>query len=377
MRLKSLVLISILVLPSYLSAQSISGGTVVGTVRDPSQMLVPGAQAELSNPVSGYKQTVTADATGVFRFNNVPPNMYDIVITAPGFSNLTEPLEVRGSVPVSITYTLKMGQVSTTLDVTANNSLIDTDPVAHTDADSSAFMKLPRFDPASGLSSIINNSTGGTASDANGFFHPLGDHAQVSFVVDGQPISDQQSKVFSTQLPANAVQSMELITGAPEAQYGDKSSLVVNAVTKSGLGAQRPFGSFETGWGSFGTYTESGTFGMGSAKFGDFLAVNAVRTGHFLDTPEFLPIHDIGNNESIFDRIDYMLSPRDSLHLNLFMARNWFQVPNSYDQLSQDQKQRVMTWNVAPGYQHTFGSTTLLTVNPFVRRDQVNYYCEP
>ena len=372
--MKSLVLISILALPSLLSAQSISGGTVVGTVRDPSQMLVPGAQAELSNPVSGYKQTVTADATGVFRFNNVPPNMYDIVITAPGFSNLAEPLEVRGSVPVSITYTLKMGQVSTTLDVTANNSLIDTDPVAHTDADSSAFMKLPRFDPASGLSSIINNSTGGTASDANGFFHPLGDHAQVSFVVDGQPISDQQSKVFSTQLPANAVQSMELITGAPEAQYGDKSSLVVNAVTKSGLGAQRPFGSFETGWGSFGTYTESGTFGMGTAKFGDFLAVNAVRTGHFLDTPEFLPIHDIGNNESVFDRIDYMLSPRDSLHLNLFLARNWFQVPNSYDQLSQDQKQRVLTWNIAPGYQHTFGSATLLTINPFVRRDQVNYY---
>jgi len=153
--MKSLVLISILVLPSFLSAQSISGGTVVGTVRDPSQMLVPGAQAELSNPVSGYKQTVTADATGVFRFNNVPPNMYDIVITAPGFTNLTEPLEVRGSVPVSITYTLKMGQVSTTLEVTANSSLIDTDPVAHTDADSSAFMKLPRFDPASGLSSAL------------------------------------------------------------------------------------------------------------------------------------------------------------------------------------------------------------------------------
>jgi hypothetical protein len=56
------------------------------------------------------------------------------------------------------------------------------------------------------------------------------------------------------------------------------------------------------------------------------------------------------------------------------VARNWFQVPNDYDQLSQDQKQRVMTWNVAPGYQHTFGMQSLLTINPFVRRDQVNYY---
>ena len=56
------------------------------------------------------------------------------------------------------------------------------------------------------------------------------------------------------------------------------------------------------------------------------------------------------------------------------MARNWFQVPNAYEQLSQDQKQRAMTWMIAPGYQHTFNDHTLLTVNPFVRRDQINYY---
>jgi hypothetical protein len=368
------LLLLLLALSTFLHAQSINSGTVVGTVRDPSQMLVPGAQAEIRNSVTGYKQTATTDETGAFRFNNVPPNMYDLVITAPGFSDLTEPLEVRSSVPMSLTYTLKMGQVATSVSVTAATSLIDTDPVAHTDADSAAFLKLPRFDPASGLSSIINNSTGGTAADANGFFHPLGDHAQVSFVVDGQPINDQQSKVFSTQLPANAVQSMELITGAPDAQYGDKSSLVVNAVTKSGLGAPRAFGSIESGWGSFGTYSESGTLGFGTAKFGNFLALNGIRTGHFLDTPEFLPIHDIGNNESLFDRIDFLRGPRDSFHVNLFLARNWFQVPNSYDQLTQDQKQRVLTWNIAPGYQRTIGSSTLLTINPFVRRDQVNYY---
>ncbi len=72
--------------------------------------------------------------------------------------------------------------------------------------------------------------------------------------------------------------------------------------------------------------------------------------------------------------MDWLPDGRDVFHLNLFLARNWFQVPNSYDQLAQDQKQRVLTWNVAPGYQHTFGSNMLLTVNAFSRRDQVNYY---
>ena len=42
--------------------------------------------------------------------------------------------------------------------------------------------------------------------------------------------------------------------------------------------------------------------------------------------------------------------------------------------MAQDQKQRVLTWSVAPGYQHTFNAHTLLTVNPYVRRDQLNYY---
>ncbi|MEQ1885551.1 MAG: TonB-dependent receptor [Bryobacteraceae bacterium] len=360
------------VLPYAIYAQSISSGTVVGTVHDPSNMVVPNAQAEIRNSITGYSQKSQTDETGNFRFNNVPPAMYELVITAPGFSAVSEPLEVRGSQPIGVSYTLKMGSVASSVDVTASAPLIDSDPVAHVDADSSAFMKMPRFD--TGLNGIISNSTGGTAADANGFFHPLGDHAQVSFVVDGQPISDQQSKVFSTQLPANAIQSMQLVTGAPNAQYGDKSSLVVAAVTKSGLGVAKPFGSLEGGWGSFGTYTSAATLGMGTPKFGNFIAVNGQRTGHFLDTPEFLPLHDIGNTESIFDRMDWLRGSRDSIHLNLFLARNWFQVPNSYDQVRQDQKQRIMTWNIAPGYQRTIGNNTLLTINPFARRDQVNYY---
>ena len=371
--LRPLWLACAILIGNPLHSQSINSGTVSGTVLDPDQMVVPHASIELRNPVNGYSQTAATDDTGAFRFNNVPVSMYEIRVTATGFAPQRQPVEVRSSVPINLSFTLQMAEVATTVEISSSLALIDTNPSAHTDANSSAFTKLPSFDPASGLSGIINNSTGGTAADANGFFHPLGDHAQVSFIIDGQPISDQQSKVFSTQLPPNAVQSMELITGAPDAQYGDKSSLVVNATTKSGLGSP-PFGSIGATVGSFGTSAENGTFGWGTAKLGNFIALNGIRTGHFLDTPEFQPFHDIGNSENIFDRVDFLPSGRDALHLNLFLARNWFQVPNSYDQLSQDQKQRVLTWNVAPGYQHIFSSSTLLTINPFARRDQVNYY---
>jgi hypothetical protein len=240
--------------------------------------------------------------------------------------------------------------------------------------DRSVITKLPIFDPAASLSEAIVYSTGGVAADANGFFHPLGDHAQVSFVIDGQPISDQQSKLFSTQLPADAIQSMEATTGSPAAEFGDKSSLVAQITTRSGLGAGRVFGNLDATYGNFGSAGGAAALGYGSTKIGNFLAVNGIRSSRFLDTPEFTAFHDVGNNESIFDRFDYQPNGMNVFHLNLFTARNWFQIPNDYDQLGQDQHERVLTWNIAPGYQHTFSANTLLTINPYIRKDQVNYY---
>ena len=170
---------------------------------------------------------------------------------------------------------------------------------------------------------------------------------------------------FSTQLPEDAVQSLEIIEGSPLAEYGDKTSLVVNAVTKSGLG-QKPYGSVSLDAGSFATYGENATFGMGNQKVGNFIALNSSRTGRFMDSPEFAPLHDIGNAMQIFDRTDYQPDENDTLHLDLGFARNWFQIPNTYDQgfAGQDQRQRVLSWNIAPGYVHLFGSTVALSVSP-------------
>lgn len=356
------------------NAQSISSGTVTGTITDPSGAVIRGASVVLRNPVTGYEQMAVTDENGSFRFNNVPQNKYRLQASVPGFSPASQEIDVHGSLPVNANLSLKVSAATTTVTVEANAAMVETDPSAHQDVDRSSFLKLPTFDPAGALSQAITLSTGGVAADANGFFHPLGDHAQTSFVIDGQPISDQQSKLFSTQIPLIALQSMELVSGSPDAQYGDKSSLVVNATTRSGLGATRAFGNIDAEWGSFGTWGSNDALGFGTPRFGEFLALSGVRSGHFLDTPERLPIHDIGDNESIFDRLDWQPGPQDSLHLDLFTARNWFQIPNSYDQLSQDQRQRVLTWSIAPGYQHTFNANTLLTVNPWARRDQVNYY---
>ena len=377
MQLCRILIYSVLGVSSFTPAfaESMGGaGTVEGFVTDPSGGAIFKAQVEISNAISGYRQQTATDATGSFRFSNVPPNPYHVQVTAPGFATFAQDVAVRTAVPISLKVPLALAGERTTVLVEAGGEhLLENVPYAHNDVDRAAFSKLPAISPGSSLSDAITLSSPGVAADSNGFFHPLGDHAQTTYSIDGQPISDQQNKQFSTQIPLNALQSMELITGAPIAEFGDKTSLVVNATTRSGLG-QKPFGSFVAQYGSFGTVSEEASLGLGGAKTGNFLVVNALRSGRFLDTPEFRPIHAIGNNGTIFDRFDFQPTSSDWLHLNIFSARNWFQVPNTYDQPNQDQRQRVLTYNVAPSYQHTFNANTLLSLNTFFRRDRVNYY---
>jgi len=356
-------------------AQSLgNAGTIEGTVIDPSGAVVVKAQVSVHNAVTGYKQSVESGMDGAFRLGNLPPNPYHLQVTAAGFGVFSQDVDIRNSIPVQVKAILALAGANTTVTVEGAAEALENDPSAHVDVDRSLILKMPAFDPSGGLSQAITFSTGGVAADANGLFHPVGDHSQTSFVIDGQPISDQQSKIFSTQLPTSAIQSMEVVTGTPAAEFGDKSSLIAQITTRSGLGAARTFGNIEANYGTFGTTGGSVGLGFGTAKFGNFIAIDGTRSGRFLDTPEFTRIHDVGNGQTIFDRIDYQPSGRDVFHLNLFTARNWIQIPNDFDQLGQDQHQRVLTWNIAPGYQHTFSAHTLLSINPYIRKDQFNYY---
>jgi hypothetical protein len=374
--MKTKLVLAALCFNAAVFAQSLgNAGTIQGTVVDPSGSVVPKAEVSIHNSVTGYNQTATTGADGMFRLTNIPPNPYHLDIKAPGFAPFPQDVDVKNAIPVEIKAALKLSGATDTVTVEGGAAeALEVDPSAHIDVDRSALMKLPAFDPAGSLSQAIIYSTGGVAADGNGFFHPLGDHAQVSFVVDGQPISDQQSKVFSTQLPANAIQSMEATTGTPTAEFGDKSSLVAQITTRSALGAGRTFGNIESTFGNFGMAGGNVSLGFGTSKFGNFIAAEGIRTERFLDTPEFKNIHDTGNGQSVFDRMDFQPGGKDVFHLNLFTARNWFQIPNDYDQLAQDQRQRVLSWSIAPGYQHTFSGHSLLTVNPYIRKDQLNYY---
>ncbi len=136
----------------------------------------------------------------------------------------------------------------------------------------------------------------------------------------------------------------------------------------------------------------------GGKNWGNFIEVDGLNTGRFLDPPEFTVFHDKGNEINVFDRIDRQLTRVDSIHLNLNYSRSWFQTPNSYDNLNvqnvisggasitpatnlvmgnvgnADQRSKIGTFDIAPSYTRTIGANSVFNFGAYVRRDAYNYY---
>ena len=406
---KSLRAIFILALCSSFAfhANAQSGGSstsVNGTVVDPDGAVVAFASVEIHNPVSGFDRTTATDSLGKFAIPNVPFNPYHLSVMGRGFAPYSQDIDVRSVVPVSLSINLSVKASSETVTVVGEaGDLLENDPTFHTDLDKELFDKIPLESASSSLSSLVTLSTPGIAADSNGLFHGLGDHAENSFSVDGQPITDQQSKVFSNQLPVDSIESMEVISGAPPAEYGGKTSVVIVATTRSGQGVTTPHGSVTTSYGSFGTSDLAVDLAYGGQNWGNFISVGGLNTGRFLDPPEFTVLHDKGNEQNLFDRVDYQLRTADSLHLNFGYSRSWFQTPNSLDAQNAtpwiglngvlppaenyrgvapnavtvgatDQRSKIGTFNIAPSWTHVLSTNAVSTLGAFVRRDDYNYY---
>ena len=352
-------------------------GSVRGLILDTSTASIASATIALKNQLTGVQRMTSSDSSGAFQLNGIPFGVYQLIASTPGFQQSLQNVSVESPVPVELKIVLSVAGAATSVEVTeATGGALELSPTAHGTLDRSLLDHLSVQNQATGLSEMVTRTTPGVAADGNGFAHPLGEHADTSISIDNQPITDQQAKIFSNQISTSIVQTMEVVTGAPPAEFGDKTSLIINVTTQSGLGRKKPFGSLSSQYGSFGTWSEGLTYGVGLSRWGNFAAVNVSGSGRFLDSPEFQPLHDHGNAESLFDRLDWQPNDADSLHLNLSAARSWFQTPNTFDAQAagQDQRSQIRSFNIAPGWTHLMSPSLLLTLNPFIRFDRSQYF---
>ncbi|PYT43745.1 MAG: hypothetical protein DMG45_05800 [Acidobacteria bacterium] len=180
--------------------QTGNSGSIEGVVTDPSGGVVAGATVEISYAVSGFHREATTGSDGSFKFTNVPFNSYHLAVTAGGFENYTHDVDVRSAVPTTLQISLKIGTAVQTVNVEAKD-LVENESTFHTDIDRGLFDRLPLESASSSVSSLVTLAAPGAVADSNGLVHAIGDHAESSFSVDGQPVTDQTSKVFSTPAP--------------------------------------------------------------------------------------------------------------------------------------------------------------------------------
>ena len=362
-------LLALMVAPFLGAAAS---GVVTGRVADDQGRPVAGASLLLSNPVSGYRQQVRSDAKGVYTFQNVPFNTYHLDTRASGLRPAHLDVDVHSQLPLVVPVALQPEGAVVVIE--ENLRLVEDHPSTHLDIDKSSIERMPAAVQSRAMESILL-ATPGFIADENGRFHFRGSHGQMTYVVDGIPVSDQLHATFSNSLDPSQVESMEVITGGISAEYGGKPVVVVNLTTKSGLGTPDGFeGEASFGVARFRTAEAGFNARGGQDTFGWFVSGAASESDRFLDPVSFQNLHNQGRTGRLFSRFDWLLGSQDTLRFSLSGGRTERQVANLASQQARGQDPRVGTSDASASlaWAHLFSPTQSLEAALFGRTSRAD-----
>lgn len=121
---KLLGLVLALVLAAPGAWAQITGGNIYGTVTDSSGAVLPGAAITITSDRTGAR-TITSGPQGEFRFLNLDPGAYTLVVALNGFGNLTRNLTINAGSNLTVTFPLRVASLSEAVDVSAEAPVID------------------------------------------------------------------------------------------------------------------------------------------------------------------------------------------------------------------------------------------------------------
>src|SRR6266542_2635114 len=366
-RFSLLVVISLLVFQAVFAQARISA--VQGTVKDPSGALVRDAKVTITQPLTGYSQTIQTDQQGSFKLVNVPFNTYKLRAEAPGFQPAEQSIDLESTIPANIEFSLSLAGATAAVTVTSDSSAILEQDRTSSDTDlNQTLLERPvGAAPSRAIASMVASAPG-FVTDDNGRMHPRGSESQVQYVVDGVPVTDNMSAIFSTSLDARTLRTVEVLTGGIPAEFGDRLAGVINVNTRSGLEGPTQGGLSLSG-GSFSSGEISADFATHTKKFGFLTNLSTTTSQRYLDPPSIDNFHNFGRTGKGFFRLDYQFDQNNSLRSVLTFGGSNFQVPNRLGQeiAGQDQRQRLRDNSQNITYQHIFSPNTVGQISLFNR----------
>ena len=241
----AMLLIAVFALVSPALAQEVAA-SLNGVVSDATGAAIVGASVDVRNAaVQGFHRTATTDKDGSYTVTNLPPATYTVVVSSPGFKNLTaENVTLFVAEKRSVNARLEAGSVDESVTVQQDAVAVETTSSAQTGTISGTqvrelelsnrnFEQLVTLQPGvvSGLGDEVgfglNNSTtisvNGARSGAN------------NWTVDGADINDSGSNGTLLNVPSvDAIQEFTLARGSYDAGYGRSGGAQIVVATKQG-----------------------------------------------------------------------------------------------------------------------------------------------
>lgn len=331
-----------LLLPPLATAQSTA--TITGVVRDEQAGAIPGALVTARHAASGLERHTTTEALGRFTIENLPLGTHHVTIAMPGFNTFQQRVDALDASPSHVDAQVTVATFTDTVQVVPEHPAMDTTSAGTRHAVSvTRFERMPVAVSSRGIEAVLV-AFPGFAQNANGAIHPRGAHNQMTFLIDGLPISDQLTGAFANSLDVAVIQTAELLTGNIPAEFGSKVSGVAILNSRSGRGTGRGVtGSVSFAGGGAGTGQGSLQLGGERGRFGYFGSLTALTTERFLDQVSRDNLHNAGRFARSFGRVDVALNDRTHLRGHLMAGRSRFELANQRSQhaAGQDQRQEL------------------------------------
>lgn len=205
---------------------------------------------------------------------------------------------------------------------------------------------MPSISAHGQIETVLLNSPG-VVPDEDGRLHVRGEDAQLQYVVDGIPITNNQTRVYASLFNAGIIKTLDFQRGGINPEYGVSTAGVMNIITKSGFDAPY-FANAYADYGSLNSKEGGLEFGGNlSGKEALYLAYNYFTTDRYLDPiVDGDPIHDNGKANNLFAKFDALLSQNiDLVALGSYSATNFY-IPNSTIASKQNQQQTMTNYTL-------------------------------
>lgn len=239
--------VALLLLSAGSAVGQVLYGTLVGTVTDPQQAAVVGATVSIKNNATGYSVEAKTNDRGGYEIPNIPPGVYDIRISAPGFSTYeAKDIAIQANNIERVDAPMKLGSVSEVVSVGAEVVQLQTDKSdLHTDLTTKELTEIPvsGYRNFQSLLDLVPGTTPGqfqnasTDSPARALTTNVNGTARNS----NNTRIDGAASVF-TWLPHHAyyvpplesIEAVNIATNNFDAEQGMSGGAAVSVITKTG-----------------------------------------------------------------------------------------------------------------------------------------------